>query len=101
MNDYLYQCCPLSYSPYITLVVALWIKNVFSLQYNLLSRMGNIIIWWLISDILTVLNQPFSFKNISDTQQAIQEHSVTTNSTFSVYKIEKDFNLKGNIYDFY
>ena len=63
--------------------------------------MVNIIIWWPILDILTVLNQPFSFKNIGDAQQAIQEHSVATNSSFSVFKTEKDFNLKGNIYDFY
>ena len=101
MNYYLYQCCPLSHSPYITLVVALWIKNAFSLQYNLLSRMASIIICWPILAILTVLSQPFSFKNIDDAQQAIQEHSVKTNSSFSVYKTEKDFNLKGNIYDFY
>ena len=59
--------------------------------------MANIIIWWPILDILTVLNQPFSFKNIGDAQQAIQEHSVATNSSFSVFKTEKDFNLKGNI----
>ena len=83
------------------MVVALWLKNVFSLQYNLLSKMANMIICWPILDILTVLNQPFSFKNIGDAQQAIQEHSVATNSSFSVYKTEKDFNLKGNIYDFY
>ena len=63
--------------------------------------MSNIIIFWPILDILTVLNQPFSFKNIGNAQQAIQEHSVKTNFSFSVYKTEKDFNLKGNIYDFY
>ena len=63
--------------------------------------MANIIICWPILDILIVFNQPFSFKNIGDAQQAIQEHSVATNSSFSVYKTEKDFNLKGNIYDFY
>ena len=63
--------------------------------------MANMITCWPILDILTVLNQPFSFKNIADAQQAIQEHSVKINSTFSVYKTEKDFNLKGNIYDFY
>ena len=63
--------------------------------------MANIIICWPILDILIVLNQPFSFKNIGDAQQAIQEHSVATNSSFSVFKTEKDFNLKGNIYDFY
>ena len=63
--------------------------------------MANMIICWPILDILTVLNQPFSFKNIGDAQQAIQEHSVATNSSFSVFKTEKDFNLKGNIYDFY
>ena len=73
----------------------LWIKNAFSLQYNLLSRMANIL------EILTVLNQPFSFKNIGNAQQAIRDHSVTTNSCFSVYKTKKDFNLKGSIYDFY
>ena len=97
MNYYLYLCCPTSHSPYITLVVAPWIKNVFSSQYNLLSRMANIIIWWSILDILTVLNQPFSFKNIGDAQQAIQDYLVTTNSSSSVYKTEKDFNLKGDI----
>ena len=100
MNYYLYLCCPPSQSPYITLVVALSIKNIFSLQYDLLSRMANFIIWRPILDILTVLNQPFSFKNIGDAQQAVQDHSVTTNSSFSVYKTEKDFDLKGNIYDF-
>ena len=63
--------------------------------------MANIIIFWPILNILIVLNQPFSFKNVSDAQQAIQGHSVKTNSSFSVYKTEKDFNLKGNIYDFY
>ena len=63
--------------------------------------MANIIIWWPILDILAVLNQPFSFKNIGDAQQAIQDYSVTTNSSSSVYKTEKDFNLKGDIYDFY
>ena len=63
--------------------------------------MANIIIWWPILDILIVLNQPFSFKNIGHTQQAIQDHSVTTSSSFPVCKTEKDFNLKGNIYDFY
>ena len=62
--------------------------------------MANFIIWRPILDILTVLNQPFSFKNIGDAQQAVQDHSVTTNSSFSVYKTEKDFDLKGNIYDF-
>ena len=59
--------------------------------------MANIIIWWSILDILTVLNQPFSFKNIGDAQQAIQDYLVTTNSSSSVYKTEKDFNLKGDI----
>ena len=63
--------------------------------------MANIIIWWPILAILEVLNQPFSFKNIGDAQQAIPDYSVTTNSSFSVYKTEKDFNWKGNIYDFY
>ena len=63
--------------------------------------MANIRIFRPILDILTVLNQPFSFKNIDDAQQAIQEHLVKTNSSFSVYKTEKDFNLKGSIYDFY
>ena len=62
--------------------------------------MVNIIICWPILDILTVLSQPFSFKNIDDAQQAIQGHSVKANSSFLVYKTEKDFNLKGNIYDF-
>ena len=63
--------------------------------------MASTIIWWPVLDILTVLYQPFSFKNIGDNQQAIQEHSVTTNSSFSVYKTEKDFDLKGNIYHFF
>ena len=63
--------------------------------------MANIMIWWPILGILIFLNQPFSFKSIHDAQQVIQDHSVTANSIFWVYKTEKDFNLKGNIYDLY
>ena len=54
------------------------------------------IIWWPILDNLTVLNQPFSIKNIGNAQQTIQ-----TFSNDKLHKTEKDFNLKGNIYDFY
>lgn len=49
--------------------------------------MANIIISWPIWDILTVFNQPLSFKSIGDAQQAIKGHSGTANSSFSVYKI--------------
>ena len=56
--------------------------------------MTNTIIWWPNVDTLTVL------KSVGDAQQAIQEHSVTTISYFSVCKTEKYLNLKGNIYDF-
>ena len=31
----------------------------------------------------------------------MQDHSVTINSSLSVCKTEKDFNLKGNVYDLY
>ena len=62
--------------------------------------MANTMIFWPLLDILTVLNQSFFFKNIGDAQQAIQEHSLKTNCSFSVYKTEKGFNLKCNIYDF-
>ena len=44
--------------------------------------MANIMIWLPILDILIFLNQPFSFKNIHDAQQVIQDHSVTANSIF-------------------
>ena len=62
--------------------------------------MANIMIFLPLLDILTVLNQPFFFKNIGDAQQAIQEHLLKTNCSFSVYKTEKTFNLKCNTYDF-
>ena len=54
------------------------------------------IIWWPILDNLTVLNQPFFSKNIGNAQQTIQ-----TFRNDKLHKTEKDFNLKGNIYDFY
>ena len=43
--------------------------------------------------ILTVLNQPVFFQNIDDAHQATSDHSVTTNSCFSMYKKEKRTSL--------
>ena len=61
--------------------------------------MPNIMMWWSILAILIVIHQLFSFKNISDAQKPIQDHSVTTNTSLSVYKTEKDFKLNGSIYN--
>ena len=42
---------------------------------------------------------PCCFKNISDVEKAIEDHTLATNSSFSVYKTEHGFNAKG-IYEF-
>ena len=39
------------------------------------------------------------FKNISDVEKAIENHSLATNSSFLVYQTEHEFNAKG-IYEF-
>ena len=43
---------------------------------------------------------PCCFKNISDVEKAIEDHTLATNSSFSVCKTEHGFNAKG-VYDLF
>ena len=44
---------------------------------------------------IDLFNLPSCFKTLEDADKAIEDHSLATNASFSVYKTEKGFNLKG------
>ena len=49
----------------------------------------------------SLLGLPCCFKNINDVEKAIEDHTLATNSSSSVYKMEHGFNAKGiYIYEF-
>ena len=42
----------------------------------------------------TLLELPYCFKNTSDADKAIEDHTLATNVCIAVYKMEKGFNSK-------